>query len=185
MTKGAQAFRDLARLRRGSSPRGGRPDHRQGAPGRRPPSLPARREMPGRGRPQGVRRGPAGPGRRQRRIARAATGAKGSGAMGSTLRVTVVRWPPEWNAGPTRGGWLVPPQCGLCRQFSWSKGVTQTGCILPPQPRHAASPNFLLDSSLSLFSFDVPKEDTAPRAVCPSHPPGLGRPPGGGTRCGP
>lgn len=173
MTKGAQAFRDLARLRRGSSPRGGRPDHRQGAPGRRPPSLPTRRETQGRGNPQGVRRGPASPGRRRGRVARAATG-QGLGSHGlhaasdsGQVATGVQRRP----GALTLAG---SPTAPSLQAASWSKGVTQTGCIFPPQPRPAASPNFLLDLSLSLFSFDVPKEDAAaqPRwlPVPPTHP---------------
>lgn len=96
------------------------------------------------------------------------------GATGSTLRRDSGQVATGVERRPGAGTVAGPPTVRCLQAASWSKGVTQTGCIFPPQPRPAASPNFLLDLSLSLFSFDVPKEDAAaqPRwlLVPPTHP---------------
>lgn len=168
MAEGAQAFRDLARLRRGSSPRGaggGRTTARElpGA-GLRPSLLDGRREG------AAIRRGRASTGHRRGKVARAAPGpeleshvASGSGQVATGAE-----------GRPGAGTLAGSPTARSPQAISWNEGVTQTGCIFPPQPRPAASSNFLLDIALSPCSFDVPREDAAaqPRwlPVPPTHP---------------
>ena len=174
MTKGAGAFRDLARLRGGSEPRGGRPDHRQGAPGGRPVSLPPRRETRGRSQRQGVRRVPARLGWRWVRAARAAAGQRAWVPRGSTSRVPVVRWPRKGIAGPAWRCWQVPAQRGLSRQLpgvtTWPKRVA----FSPAAPRSIPelSPGCTSAPSSPLV-FQRGRSGPAQRASSPSHPPSV------------
>lgn len=85
-------------------------------------------------------------------------GAEGLGATGSMPRVAVARWPLEWIAGPARGPRQVPPRRALCRQPLGVKVWPKRAALLRGA---AASPNFLLDRSLSLASLHVCEEDAA------------------------
>lgn len=157
----------MARLRKGSSP-GGRGGGRTTAGSSRAQASvpPSSTGDAGRGGPQGLRRGPASPGRRRRgRIARPPRGPRcerhGQVATGVGSQAR------RGDAGRFR-------RRASFQATSWRKGVTRTGCIFPPQPRPEAASNFLLGASRPLSSFDVPKEDAAaqPRElrVPPTHP---------------
>lgn len=163
MTEGAGAFRDLARLRGGASkPRGGRPESRRGACGRRPASLCPRRETRG--------RSPARLGRRGVSAEPAAAGPRAC-ALGLHVARASGQVAAEGDRRPSAGmlaGW---PQLERSRQppggTLWPKRVA-----FPPPPRHVASSNFLLDESLGTpVSLSVPAA-AQPRwlPLLPTHP---------------
>ena len=184
MTKGTRTFRDLARLRGGCEPRGERPDHLLGSPGRRPECLTPRREtrdsraQPAAGSPP--RPGLAGPAPGESCAGR--RGTEGLGASGSRSRVAVVMWLEEGNLRPGAGMLAGSPTGRVLQTASWRNRVAQMGCI-SPMPCPAASPNFLLAESLPRISPSISKEDSAAQPRQLPLPPTQcqGRPPGGGT----
>lgn len=176
MTKGARAFRDLERLRGGREPRGGRPDRRQGARGRRPASLPPRRgAWSGRAsatdRLRGDERGLRGPRRGRGLGSHRLHASSGSGQVATGV-----------DRRPGAGTQAGSPTAPSLQAASWRKGVAQTRCI---SPRGRSMPELSPCTSLSLTSLNVYEQDAAaqprwlllpPTHQCPE------RPRGGGTR---
>lgn len=191
--EGGLGFQGFGEAEGGSRPQGGRPDHRQGAPRLRPPSLPTRRETRGRRELQGVRCGQASWCRRLVKAVRAAAGPRvweplasrrewqWPGGRGSGLQA----WCGNTGKSPTRSHSRQPRGLKV-----WPKWVAflllafrvllpaATRCTLELSPGEISTPSCLL-IFFKRSQWPIP-------ASCLFLPPTWcqGRPPGGRTRWG-